>query len=338
MSIDPTILPGARVAVRTCMNIQAPDRVLIITDRPTEEIGQALAQEADATGASVRLLVMEDFGPRPMLEPPAALIQAVREAQPTVSFMAVSGQPGEVAFRMALGKVLRELNVRHGHMPGITKQLMREGMAVDYHRIYEITMRVYELLRQAQVIHTTTPSGTDLTATFRPDLRWIPCHGLYHNQGDWGNLPEGEVFTCPADVNGVIVADILGDYFSEKYGLLQTPLVITIESGRVTRVEGEDQALVEEFIAYLDSDPNGRRVGEFAIGTNIALTHLVGNLLQDEKFPGLHVAFGNPYAHLTGADWQARTHVDVIPTRCTIEVDGRRLMTDGEYDPAILAS
>ncbi len=338
MTIDPTIIPGARTAVRTCMNVQPQDRVLIISDLEVAEIGRALALEAEATGAPTQLLMMEDYGARPMLDAPAAMLQDVRDFAPTVTFMAVSSQPGEVAFRMALGRLLRsELDVRHGHMPGITKQLMREGMNVDYQRIHDITFRVYDIMRQARAIHVTTPSGTDLTATFSPDLRWIPSHGLYHKQGDWGNLPEGETFTCPEDVNGVIVADILGDYFSEKYGLLASPLIITIENGRVTDVAGENQDLVEEFVAYLDIDPNGRRVGEFALGTNIALTHLVGNLLQDEKFPGIHVAFGNPYPTRTGANWAARTHVDVIPTHCTIDVDGRRIMTDGVYAPEILA-
>jgi len=337
MTIDPTIIPGARTAVRTCMNVQARDRVLILSDKVVEEIGQALAQEAEATGAPTRLLLMEDYGPRPMLNAPEAMLQDIRDFNPSVTFMAVSGQPGEVAFRMDVGRLLRnDLNVRHGHMPGITKQLMREGMNVDYQLIHDITFRVYDIARQAKSIHVTTPSGTDLTATFSPDLAWIPSHGLYHQQGDWGNLPEGETFTCPANVNGVIVADILGDYFSEKYGLLEQPLVVTIENGVVVDVASENQALVKEFVAYLDSDPNGRRVGEFALGTNIALTHLVGNLLQDEKFPGVHVAFGNPYAHRTGASWVAKTHVDVIPTQCTINVDGRRIMTDGVYAPEIL--
>jgi aminopeptidase len=54
-------------------------------------------------------------------------------------------------------------------------------------------------------------------------------------------------------------------------------------------------------------------------------------LLQDEKMPGLHVAFGNPYPEFTGADWNAKIHVDVIPSRCTIEVDGITIMRDGEF-------
>jgi len=47
--------------------------------------------------------------------------------------------------------------------------------------------------------------------------------------------------------------------------------------------------------------------------------------------PGLHVAFGNPYPEFTGADWSAKIHVDVIPSECTIEVDGLIIMRDGQF-------
>jgi len=82
---------------------------------------------------------------------------------------------------------------------------------------------------------------------------------------------------------------------------------------------------------YLFSTPNGNRVGEFAIGTLTSLKKLVGNLLQDEKMPGPHIAFGNPYPEFTGADCNTKIHVDVIPSHCTIEVDGLTIMCDGEF-------
>ena len=104
-----------------------------------------------------------------------------------------------------------------------------------------------------------------------------------------------------------------------------------VVDGWVERVECADKAIEAEVWAYLNSDENGRRVGEFAIGTNTAITGLSGNLLQDEKIPGVHVAFGNPYPHETGADWSAKVHVDVIPTRCTIEIDGKVIMVNGEF-------
>ena len=331
MTID-EVRQGARNAVRVCMNVQAQDRVFVLTDDATLGVGQALADEAAATGAEVRLRRLEEYAPRPITAMPQGLIPDIDAFAPTVTFYAASSQKGEVAFRMELSKHLRRvLNVRHAHMPSITPRLMREGMRADYHQVYELTMQVYERVSQAQVIHVTSAKGTDLTARFAPELKWIPSHGLYHEQGQWGNLPEGEVFTCPATAEGIIVADVLGDYFSPKYGVLERPMAFHVADGRVKRVECADKALEAEVWDYLNSDANGRRVGEFAIGTNIAITELTGNLLQDEKIPGVHVAFGNPYPQRTGADWSAQVHVDVIPTRCTIEIDGEVIMVNGKF-------
>jgi leucyl aminopeptidase (aminopeptidase T) len=133
-----------------------------------------------------------------------------------------------------------------------------------------------------------------------------------------------------------MVVHLLGDYFSPKYGVLQHPVTIQMRDGQVVGLSCDDQAVADELGAYLDSAQNGRRAGEFAIGTNVGLTQLTGNLLQDEKLPGLHIAFGNPYAHETGADWASNVHVDVIATHCTITVDNRTLMRDGHFDYSLL--
>jgi aminopeptidase len=191
---------------------------------------------------------------------------------------------------------------------------------------------VYDLVRKAATIHVTTPDGTDLTAEFDPGLKWIPSNGLYHQPGRWGNLPEGETFTCPANVNGRLVVHLLGDHFCDRYGILAHPVVIEIRDGYVKSVACEEQAIADDLTAYLDSTEYGRRIGEFAIGTNIGLTGLAGNLLQDEKFPGVHVAFGDPYPGETGANWSSKVHVDVIPLHCTVSADDRVLMRDGQFD------
>jgi aminopeptidase len=329
--------PGAKTAVVTCMGVKPADRVYVLTDRMSHDIGRLIAEEAAALGVQVEVHDLEEFGPRPMTEMTEPMQGSVLAFRPTVTFLAAASQPGEVPMRMAFrALVLGQLNVRHGHMPGITPRLMIEGMGTDYRQVAAVTWAVYELGRKARHIHVTTPDGTDLHVDISPNLRWVPSTGIYHEQGQWGNLPEGETFTCPADANGRLVAHILGDYFSEKYGVLDSPVTFVLENGRVTQVEGENQTLVEELIAYLDAGENGRRAGEFAIGTNVGLTGLCGNLLQDEKYPGIHVAFGNPYPGETGADWTAKNHIDVIPLNCTIVVDGVTIMADGGFDYDLL--
>jgi aminopeptidase len=216
-------------------------------------------------------------------------------------------------------------------MVGIDHRLMLEGMAADYDEIYRVTRQVYDLVKPAARIEVQTRLGTELAASFSPKLRWVPADGRYHEQGRWGNLPEGEVFTSPQSVEGLLVAEELGDHFAARYGLLENPVRFRIKGGRVQAVECKDEQLKSEVEQYLGRHPDSNRVGEFAIGTNVALKEISGNFLQDEKFPGVHIAFGDPYPHETGADWSCPTHVDALASRATITVDGRRLMEDGRF-------
>ncbi len=329
---------GIQNAVRVCMNITPSDKVLVISDLKTLSIGKAITAESARIGAQSRLIKLEEFGTRPMTDVPPAMIKELAAFKPTVTFFAADGQEGEVKMRMALTKEIRktftELNLpfpRHGHMIGITTPLIREGMTADYVEINRLTLEILELVKNAKTIKVTSQKGTDITATFNPDYKWVACHGLYHTAGDWGNLPEGEVFTCPQTLDGTIVADVLGDYFSPKYGILDSPMTIKVKNGTVEGVSCENQSIADEFMAYLESSENGLRVGEFAIGTNTAVTELSGNLLQDEKIPGIHVAFGNPIGYETGADWSSDVHVDVVPVNCTIYLDDKMIMKDGVF-------
>jgi aminopeptidase len=331
--IDPEMMwPGARTAVRQCMAVNVQDRVFILTDDETATIGALLADESRQITPYVVVHRLEAYGQRPLTDVPEPMRRDIYAFTPTVFFYAAQSKPGEITFRIKLRpSIIEATGCRWGHMIGITPQLMVEGMRTDYHVISELTFKVTERVKNAREMHITSPKSTQMVARFSPALRWRPCNGLYHHPRDWGNLPEGETFTCPASIDGMLAADVLGDYFSHKYGVLTTPVIFHLQEGWVTNIECQDQAIADDVWTYLNSDPNGRRAGEFAIGTNIGLKKLSGNLLQDEKLPGVHVAFGNPYPEETGADWTAKIHVDVIPTDVTIVVDGETLMEHGEF-------
>src|SRR3990170_173804 len=96
-------------------------------------------------------------------------------------------------------------------------------------------------------------------------------------------------------------------------------------------VKCANEQLRQEFVEYLNTDANSNRLGEFAIGTNIFLDRLTGNLLQDEKIPSVHCAFGDPYPDETGADWQSKTHIDGIMLKCSIWIDGKQIMDEGRH-------
>ncbi len=325
------MLPGARTAVRQCLNIGAVDRVFVVTDEETRVIGEALEAASLEAGAAVHLLVLEELGQRPFSAPSEVMFQRTRDFAPTATFYAAQAQPGEFRFRVPwVGLATTELGARHGHMIGISPELMRTGMLADYAKVAVRTLQVCERVKDVRTMRITSARGTDLTAHLDPPrYHWYPWTGLYHQSGQWGNLPEGETFTCPAHLEGVIAAQVLGDYFSERYGLLDEPVMMHV-NGELTRVEHPDAAVARDIWEFLSNADNGRRPGEFAIGTNEFLQELTGNLLQDEKYPGLHVAFGNPYP-VTGGDWKSPVHVDVVPVGVSIWADGEQIMDNGRF-------
>ncbi len=324
------LIPGARNAIRTCLRVRSTESVAIITDRETEEIAASLADQVREVGAACKTLVMEDFGPRPMLELPAPVRTALERTD--VSIYAGQPKEGELAFRRAMTEIIDRRQIRHAHMVSISHRIMTEAMRANFDEVDAISTRVLERAKKATKIVATSPSGSKLEATFDTSIKWLKTSGII-STSKWGNLPGGEVLTSPARVDGVYVADgVVGDYLCARYGDLQAnPLSVTIENSRIVDVACKRADLVADFRAYTATDENSDRVGEFAIGTNIALTDVIGNILQDEKLPTLHIAFGHPYAEHTGAKWRSTTHIDIVGRRFSIWFDGDQIMKDGTF-------
>jgi leucyl aminopeptidase (aminopeptidase T) len=217
-------------------------------------------------------------------------------------------------------------------MVNITPEIMEQGMRADFAAVDRLSQAVIEKARRAKVVKCTTAAGTDIVATMNPDYKWLKTSGII-SPDKWGNLPGGEIFTSPGEVNGTFVVDgVVGDYLCARYGILdKTPLTIEIAKNRITACSSQNKELEAEFWEYTHRDENSDRVGEFAIGTNIGLTRLIGNILQDEKFPGIHIAFGDPYGAHTGAPWSSTTHIDVVGQRFNIWLDEEQIMREGKF-------
>jgi leucyl aminopeptidase (aminopeptidase T) len=329
-TFDRELSPGARNAIRVCLAVQPHERVTVVTDRACEEIAASLIQEIEAVGAAYAAFVLEDIAARPLTGLPSAIAAEMERSD--VSILAVHVQPNELKSRMELTDIVNRRRMRHAHMVNITRQIMLEGMRADYHKVDRLSSKVLDLVSVAREVRAATRAGSAFTATLDPAYRWLKTSGLI-SPDKWGNLPGGEIFTTPGNVNGRFVIDgVVGDYLCERFGSLEdTPLVIEIKDSRLVDAASENRELRDAFWRYTHTDENSDRVGEFAIGTNIELTHVIGNILQDEKFPGIHVAFGNPYGAHTGAGWYSSTHIDVVGTQFDIWIDDRQIMQDGRF-------
>jgi aminopeptidase len=328
--IDPELIPGARNAVRVCLQVKPEERVTIITDEATHEIAAALQAEVEEIGSDYALFLLENYATRPLTAMPPIVLDDLRQSQ--VSIFCAQTQRGELTSRTQMTDVVNKHRIRHAHMVSITPQIMREGMRADFREVDALSQRLVERARHAGRIICRTAHGTDFEASLSPKLKWLKTSGLITPE-KWGNLPGGEIFTAPANTNGTFVVDgVVGDYLCRKYGdLSETPLTIEVKNNRIVNLRCRSNELLEEFRAYTTTDANSNRVGEFAIGTNTACTHVIGNILQDEKIPGVHIAFGHPYAEHTGADWKSKTHIDCVGRDFDIWFDGEQVMKRGKF-------
>jgi leucyl aminopeptidase (aminopeptidase T) len=330
IAVDPELSPGASNAVNTCLRIQPSEKVTVITDNACRDIAASLVHELQKVGCPFKAFVLEDLAPRPLTGLPQEIAEDMETSQ--VSIFAVKVQANELKSRMEMTDIVNRRRMRHAHMVNINRQIMLEGMRADYNKVDALSRKVMDIVTQAKEVRATTPAGSDFVAKLNPAFHWIKTSGII-SADKWGNLPGGEIFTAPGEVNGVCVVDgVVGDYLCEKYpDLARQPLTIHMRENRITEIFSENKDLEQEFWAYTHTDENSNRVGEFAIGTNIELKHVIGQILQDEKFPGIHIAFGNPYGEHTGAKWYSSTHIDVVGTRFNIWVDGRQIMHEGRF-------
>jgi aminopeptidase len=329
-TLNPALLPGARNAIETCLAIQPGENVALIFDNPTEEVALSLKQAVEDRRAVAQTFRIEDFIARPATHAPPEILAGLEAADAGILCM----QPleGELGARRDIVGVVERRQIRYAHMVGVTPEIMQQGMRADYQLVDQLSEKLLKWMHEARSLTVRTDAGTSLVASFDSKLDWVKTSGLISRRY-WSNLPAGEVFTTPAKVDGVFVCDgTAGDHFCGKYGdLRNTPLVVEIKDARMTKATCARKDLEKEFWNYCHTDENSDRIGELAFGTNLGLFDMIGVLLQDEKLPGVHIAFGDPYGSQTHAPWSSRTHVDILARHCDVWIDDVQVIAKGRY-------
>ncbi|MFP4001841.1 MAG: aminopeptidase, partial [Thermoplasmata archaeon] len=322
--------------VKECMGVRPDENVVIISDSNTAKIGKDLKSAAQNITDDVKFFNLNSYGERPLSYFPDEIKQQVDMAD--VTFWTAKSYDRELeSLRMPFIESAVD-GGRHGHMVNVTENVMKRGMTADYQKIKEFTEKLREKLVDTETIRVENEQGTDIKASFSDKYEWVPSTGIYKEEGYWGNLPDGEIFTAPAGLEGKLVVDgMLGDHFPNKYGhedLKKTPVIVEVENNgkpRATEVRCENEELEDELKDYLSRNECTSIVGEFGMGTNIFLDGFTNNSLLDEKYPGVHIAFGDPLGMDTGADWSCTEHLDMILTKTDVWLDNEKVIENGEY-------
>lgn len=310
------LLQGARIAVRTCMGVKPGEEVLVVTDPLRLKIARALVEAAGEAGAEAILMCMP-VGQRHGEEPPVPVASAMCAADVVLAPTTFSITHTQARARAC------EAGARVATMPMITEQMMRGGaMLANYERVRILTLKIAKLLDKASRVEVATPAGTHLILSIE-GRRAHRDTGIYHEPGEWGNLPAGEAFVAPVEgtAEGKIVVD------GGLAGFSRSKFEIVVEKGIAIEISGT-RAL--ELTKKLDEV--GRKaywIAEFGLGTN-PKARLGGEALEAEKVLGTcHIALGNNFTF--GGKIHAGIHLDGILLRPTVRLDGKTIVRDGEF-------
>lgn len=307
---------GSEIILRQCMGVEPNERIVIVTDDKKYNIGKALYDQACAMGNDAVITMMKPRGVSGE-EPPELISTLLKESD--VAICVTSQSLTHTNARLNAVKS----GTRIATMPGITEEMFSKGpILADYKSVEEKTIQLTEKLTTASTCRIITGEKHELIINIK-NRKGVASTGVYRKKGESGNLPSGEAYSAPieAEGNGTFYVDgsIVG------VGLLKKPILITIENGKIIKIEGEEKEKVEKAIP---NNQLSRTIGELGIGTN-PMARVTGVILEDEKIYGsAHIAFGTNITF--GGILKANSHIDCVTLKPTIYFDDELIVENGQ--------
>jgi hypothetical protein len=309
--------PGWCANLVVASSLRTGERVLVVVDEPLVEQGSQLTAAVRDAGGEPRLELWA--GPRrPLTSAPRAALAGARDAD-VAFFLAHSPLGDEAAARFELGAAVSGHGGRMIFMGFIDGPLLEGKLSEPPPNLESVARRLGDELAGVSTVRITGGAGTDLT--LRVEGRPWLTDSKPLEAGEMANFPNGEIFVAPhADgADGVLVADLSVPYTVP--GLVDEPVRMEFERGRVTSITGGRAAeLLRELVERAGAGADV--IAELGIGFNPTFTP-IGHVLLDEKAAGTaHVAIGRNTGTY-GGDNEAKIHVDCVFSAPTLKADGR---------------
>ncbi len=316
--VEGRLRKGARKIVNQCLAVAPGETFLVVADRPNRVTGEALLEAGLARGADASLVLIEQRKAHAE-DPPRPVALALLEADAAVLATVFSLSNSE-ARRRATAAGTRVIS-----LPGCREETLVSGaIEADFEQLKPIVHALGAILSTGRKMHVANPAGTELTIQLcgRPSVDQTAMAPI---RGSWAPAPNVEtaVGPCETGVDGRLVVDgavIPG-------GIPRQPVTVTLKAGRITAIEGgEDADRLRRLLADFQS-PAMYQAVEVGIGLNPCSRIGRGLMAEDEsQFGTVHLGFGE--GRTFGLDVVAPSHVDLVIRQPIVEVDGREIVRD----------
>lgn len=311
---------GADKVVNMCVKVQPGEEVVIVTEESKMRIAEAVAAAVYRVGAEPILIVME---PRQQdsQEPPKSIAAAMKQSDAFISIVGKSithtHAVKDAIANGSRGVVLTQFS---------EEMMIRGGIECNFEEIKPLCKAMASELAGSKEVVLTTAAGTNL----RYSAEGRRGNSLYCmvEKGEFSTVPTVEANVSPLEntANGVIVADASIPYIG--IGVLDEPVRLTVENGRIVSIQGGKQAKMLEKDLADKNDPNVYNIAEMGMGLNPKCS-FVGFMLEDEGvFGSVHIGIGTSIT--LGGTVKAACHYDLIMKDATVVADGKLLLDAGK--------
>jgi leucyl aminopeptidase (aminopeptidase T) len=316
LQVNRSIVEAAKKLIVNCMGMKKDEKLLIVADEKTSDLGFGFAAAGRACGFETTYV---EAPAQSKGEPPAPVAAAMESAD--VEFLLTSMSYSHVKARIAA----TEKGARIASMPMMDTRIAENYLDADYPFIKQASERLAGIMTNGKMVRVVTDKGTDITLS----AEGRSCHadtGDLTEKGALGNLPAGEAYFAPIENigSGKIVVDGCIAYV----GPVKDDVVLTLKDGYITAIDGAQSAKdLKDFLADKDAEAWG--IAEFGVGTNPG-AQIIGHPLVDEKVWGtIHIAFGMNAS--MGGTRQSNIHYDCILNKPTVWVDDVMILDKGEH-------
>jgi leucyl aminopeptidase (aminopeptidase T) len=304
-----------------CLAVAAGEEVVLLADDGSDpdvvtRLCESLA-ERDATPLTACM-------PRPALpgaEPPAAVAAMMRHAAAVIELTSLF--IGSSAARRAA----TDRGARYLAMPGVRLDTFRAGgpLDVDFERLRIDAEKVGGAWDRARTFRLTSRGGTDLRGSVdgRPGR---VLHGMAREPGAYMAPPDVEAGTAPIEgtASGVVVID--ADLLFMGEGPLSEPVVLHVDRGELTGVEGPARGRLMSMLERCRDD-RMTNIAEVSVAFNPAGTVCSVPMETESSRGSAHIALGNSIAY--GGSVNAIAHLDCVMRDAVLELDGAVVMAEG---------
>jgi len=185
----------------------------------------------------------------------------------------------------------KNVPIRCASMPMVERRMEHTSLTADYKKVKQYALGLEKLLDDV-VSADITFSTTDQLYLDLRNRKPLADLGECILPGQAINLPSGETCISPYEAEEE-EKEFFGNSKSSGILPVQYPdelVKFSIQENKISKIIGNGKK-AEEMKRFFDEKECRRNIAELGIGCNPKAS-VIGNVLEDEKVPGLHIAYG----------------------------------------------